>query len=310
MTAWFTVSATCDVADAELVADLLWRAGPPAVEERAGTATDQVTLLAGYTDGEVAARTAHEVSATGRANAVVAPVTDDGLDAWRAHARAERAGRFVVVPPWLDHTPAPGEIVLRIDPARTFGSGSHPTTRLVLERLAQLDVAERKVLDVGCGSGVLSVAAAVVGGHVVGIDVDPAAREVVRSNARTNRVAERVHVDDRPLAGLAADAREGGLRFDLVLANLLSPIIVELADDLAAVTAPGGHLVVSGLLAGDHQRALEALLHAHDHYHAHDHDPTVVRFELLDRSDAEGWTVLTFVHRPADTPDTATRDRR
>ena len=97
---WFTVTATCDAPDAELVADLLWRAGPPAVEERITATPERVALLAGFPDEELARRTAAEVAATGRASTTVTPVVDDGLDAWRAHAQVERAGRFVVVPPW------------------------------------------------------------------------------------------------------------------------------------------------------------------------------------------------------------------
>ena len=244
-------------------------------------------LLAGYPDEPTAERTAADVAATGGAGVVsvtVTPVDDHGLDGWRAHAQVVEAGPFTLVPAWLDHRRTTGERTIRLDPGPTFGSGSHPTTRLVLAAIAELVEPGYRVLDVGCGSGVLAVAAALCGADAVGLDVDPASAAVTAANASLNGVQDRVAYDDRPLALLAASVREGGPRFDVVLANLLSPIIVELADDLVAVTEPDGHLVVSGLLSERQGPARRALTSGGD-------------LDLIGELASDGWVSLTFRRR-------------
>lgn len=286
---WFTVAVTCAVDASELVADVLWQAGTPAVEERA-IQSRLVVLLAGYPDEAVARRTAAAVvgiGADGVQSVEVTPVIDDGLDGWREHATVIPAGPFTLVPTWVDHHPDPGERVLHVDPGPTFGSGSHPTTRLVITAMHELTRPGRRVLDVGCGSGVLAIAAALNGADAVGIDIDPAAKAVTTENARRNRVADRVRFDHRPLAVLAREAREHDHRFDVVVANLLSPIVVDLATDLAEVVAPQGHLVVSGLLADRIQPALDAL----------EAVAPDLALTLVGNDEADGWTALTFERR-------------
>jgi ribosomal protein L11 methylase PrmA len=130
---------------------------------------------------------------------------------------------------------------LRIDPGPTFGWGGHPTTRLLLDVLAARPPTGLRVLDAGCGSGVLSVAAAVLGAaHVTAVDIDPAAVEVTGENSRRNGVADRISASTTPLDRLPAG-------YDLVLANLLLPDLVESAPELDRLTA--GRLAISGFLA-------------------------------------------------------------
>ena len=166
---------------------------------------------------------------------------------------------------------APVEIV--VDPGRAFGSGSHASTRLALTAVADLVRGGESVLDVGCGSGVLAIATLALGArHAVGVDVDPAARSATLANAERNGVAGRLTVHasladvvrggDIPPAAAAA-GRAGGLRparttFDLVVANLLAPVLVELAPALRQALAPGGTLVLSGLLAAQRTTVLAA----------------------------------------------------
>ena len=140
--------------------------------------------------------------------------------------------------------PPPDCTVVRLEPGLAFGSGRHATTRLCLERLATAPPAGLCVIDYGCGSGILAIAAAALGARrVVAFDVDPQARRATAENARLNRVSDRVRV-------VAPDgaARTPAEPAALVVANILAGPLVELAPVLSALTAPGGDLVLSGIL--------------------------------------------------------------
>lgn len=256
MTGWTTVVVEVAAPQGELAADALWGAGAPAIEEQ-DAGEGRVRLLAGYPTPDEAEAAASAARALGWTVTAVVPVGDDGLDGWRAFARPERAGRVVLVPAWVDAPePRPGDLTVTLDPGATFGSGSHPTTRLVAAAAAELVDPGAAVLDVGSGSGVLAVVAALAGAaSVIALDVDPAAADVVTANAVRNGVADRIRFDARPLSELAAS----GATFDLVLANLLAPVVIDLAPPLVSVLAPGGRLVVSGLLADRWQTATARL---------------------------------------------------
>ena len=171
---------------------------------------------------------------------------EDWADAWKRHFPVLRIGRRLVIrPTWRRHSPKPDDVVLALDPGMAFGTGLHPTTRLCLaaiERWAdERHLAGARVLDVGCGSGILALAAAKLGAaEVLGVDTDPIAAEATLANARRNRLVGRVR------------ARRGTLPvrespFDLVLANLIASVLVQLAGELAASLRPGGRLLASGI---------------------------------------------------------------
>jgi ribosomal protein L11 methyltransferase len=246
--------------DAELAADALWRAGAAAIEER--ERPDGVVLLAGPPPAGDPDMLVAAVAERWPAR-VVAVDLGAALDAWRPHARSATAGRFVVRPPWLPppgagpvgaDPPGAGPVEVVVDPGRTFGSGAHASTRLALLLLGDVVAGGERVLDVGSGSGVLAVAALVAGAAgVAAVDVDPAALDATRANAARNGVAHRLAVAER-----VDRVDRVGDGFDLVVANMLAPVLVELAPAVAGALRPGGTLVLSGFLAGQRAQVLAA----------------------------------------------------
>ena len=147
---------------------------------------------------------------------------------------------FWVVPSWCA-PPDPAAINLSLDPGLAFGTGSHPTTRLCLEWMRESGVADARVLDYGCGSGILAIAAARLGARDVhGVDVDAQAIRASSDNAAANRVAARFSLPDALPPG----------RYDVVIANILANPLILLAPLLAGRMADGGRVALSGILAG------------------------------------------------------------
>jgi ribosomal protein L11 methyltransferase len=171
------------------------------------------------------------------------PADDDPwITAWRNRSQpiSVASGRLLVCLPWVEGD-GRGTSVLAIDPGGAFGAGTHPTTHLLLEALAARLRGGETVLDVGCGSGVLALAALRLGAAVaVGIDVDPAAVGATRANAQRNGLAARMTTSATPLPAV------DGL-FDVVLANITADVLHALAPDLARRLAPGGWLGLSGI---------------------------------------------------------------
>ena len=201
--------------------------------------------IAHFTERASAADSAREL---GRAEAPVEVAEEDWSVAWRKHHRPLRVGpRSWVQPPWEDAPAAPGEVRVLIDPGMAFGTGSHPTTALCLERVDELlaQAPGADALDVGTGSGVIALLAVKLGaGRVCGTENDPVALEAARRGAELNGIRpERI---DWALAD--PDELPGG-PYRIVVANILLNTLVELAPAIARKVARGGRLVLSGLLS-------------------------------------------------------------
>ena len=172
----------------------------------------------------------------------------DWSETWRDRIEPQRFAKLLVMPRTSAFQPRPDDVVLRLDPGLAFGTGTHPTTALCLERLARMPLDGKRVLDVGSGSGILAIAAASLGATAVAVDHDPQARRATFQNSRGNGVE--IEIESR------LDAVDSS--FDVVLANLVAGTIRGLADAFADRLAPGGELVLSGILAGQVEWVVDA----------------------------------------------------
>jgi ribosomal protein L11 methyltransferase len=174
---------------------------------------------------------------------------EDWANSWKANFKPTRIGsRLVIKPSWEDYAATGSDIMLELDPGMAFGTGTHATTRLCLEALERLVYEEQAlargggVLDVGCGSGVLGIAAALFGApKVVAIDIDPIAIAVTSENAAINGVTAVVATSTTPLA-------EVGGEFSLVVANILAEALVQMSGLLTERVVAAGFLILSGIL--------------------------------------------------------------
>ena len=206
----------------------------------------------------------------------------DWADAWKAYFPVMRIGRRIVIrPTWRRHRRATDDVVLALDPGMAFGTGLHPTTRLCLAAVEGLADRGRlsgaRVLDVGCGSGILAIAALKLGAATaVGVDTDPIAIEATTANARRNAVVRRLHVREGSLPS-------GAPAFDVVLANLIAGVLVPLAPALRTELRPGGSLLASGIFV-DREREVAAAFAA-------------AGLDVVGRSTEGDWVALEAVRR-------------
>ncbi len=188
---------------------------------------------------------------------------EDWAESWKRHFQPVAVGqRLIVIPVWMrPHTT--DRIPIYLDPGMAFGTGAHPSTRLCLQALEQVVRPGDTVIDVGCGSGILSIAAALFGAAlVVGCDTDEQAVAASRRCAELNGVDDRVEI----LRGgwnAVADRRAGEASADVMVANILAPVLAELlGQGMAALVRPGGRLILSGILLDQRHQVDQAAARA------------------------------------------------
>jgi ribosomal protein L11 methyltransferase len=192
-----------------------------------------------------------ELRAAGAREVLVGPYEEqDWEEAWKKFFKPRRVGKsFVVRPTWEEFEALPGDHVIVLDPGQAFGTGDHPTTRMCLALLEEADIPGSDVLDLGCGSGILSIGAAMLGAKsVFAIDVDPLAVEVTRENARLNEITLEVAVSDGMIDHQPQTTNHKPRTYDVVLSNIISAALIRFAGDISRVVKPGGRWMVSGIL--------------------------------------------------------------
>jgi ribosomal protein L11 methyltransferase len=278
MTNWLEVSLTVNGELAEAVADVLARFAPNGVmteqavkfndEEDEGTPVGDITVRAYLTADETLESTRQKLEESLYYLGMIqplpvptfTPIADQNwMEAWKTRYQPIPIGkRLIIVPVWMD-SPEPERVIIRIDPGMAFGTGTHPTTQLCLELLETVfdelnDFSyPLSVIDVGCGSGILSVAALKLGSNIaLGVDIDEASVKNSRENADNNGIST-----EKFLIGLGSVAEVKAGQYPLsqaplVLANILAPVLVRLFDaGLADLIAPEGAVILSGIL--EHQ---------------------------------------------------------
>ena len=251
---WIEIAVPAHAEAVEAVSEILTRVGYNgiAVEEPLEPSADAEHLVKAYLIHDPAARgrVRRVREALGHLQAFgLGPIgalrvrrveDEDWLESWKASFIPLRIGRFLVRPTWSDADPGDA-IVLELDPGMAFGTGLHPTTQQCLRALSVLDVAGKRVADIGTGSAILAIAAAKRGAAaVVAVDIDEVSMRAATENVARNGVAVTVG------RGSAADVPG---THDLVLANIVAPVLRQIAPDLAGCTAPGGILVTAGIIA-------------------------------------------------------------
>jgi ribosomal protein L11 methyltransferase len=272
---------TIPTGECDLASDRLWQLGVRAIEERCTDSAEVLELWTsvGADDQAVAgAASTLDVKWTWRVEDVPAAPADT----WRRHARAIAVtDRLMLVPAWVDVDDVPGVVRVRIEPMGAFGLGDHPTTHLSAAVLAltiearSADGATTSLLDVGCGTGVLSIAAALMGARpVCAIDISAEAVAATALNARANAVEDVIEVSSVAFADVCGT-------YDIVVANILAPVLIAAASDLRRLTAIDGTLIVSGILADAHDHVIAAL----------------APMKVTETRTTDGWAVLTLRHR-------------
>lgn len=181
------------------------------------------------------------------------------MEKWKEHYHPIQVGeKLLILPPWMEN-PLPERIPLRIDPNMAFGTGTHPTTQLCLMLTEIFLKPGLEVIDIGCGSGILSIAARLIGArYALAVDIDPLSVQATLDNARLNGLNSGIEVG----LGSIGEILSGAYNIrqaPLVLANILAPVIITLFNiGLGDLVSPGGSLILSGILDHQAERVLEA----------------------------------------------------
>ncbi|HET7012000.1 MAG TPA: 50S ribosomal protein L11 methyltransferase [Anaerolineales bacterium] len=274
---WLEVSLSVDAELAEAVADVLARVAPHGVvleserldpETQAARPGSIVVVRAYLPDDDQLASLRRRMEEglwhLGQIQPIPEPafrrVADtDWNELWKvSYGPTEIGQRLQIVPVWLDAPPGKRQTVW-IDPGMAFGTGTHPTTRMCLAALEELLSPGQVVVDLGCGSGILGFAAAKLGaGRVFSCDTDPQAIDATTDGAARNQVAHAMEIFQGSLDEMRARLEAAGSKADLLLGNLLAPILLDLLPrGLAECVRPGGHLVLSGILADQADEVLQ-----------------------------------------------------
>ncbi|HET9912261.1 MAG TPA: 50S ribosomal protein L11 methyltransferase [Anaerolineales bacterium] len=276
---WLEVSLTVNGELAEAVADVLARFAYSGVmmeqgvkytdEEDAGTPTGPITVRAYLEMNDQIEETRQKLEESLYYLGMIQPLPaasykqiadQNWMEAWKQHYRPILIGkRLVILPAWMD-SPDPSRLAIKIDPGMAFGTGTHPTTQLCLELMEKcFDNEPSSIIDVGCGSGILSIAALRLGAKsALGVDIDADSIVNARENANTNGVGDELILE----VGSVQEILDGRFAFrkaPLVVANILAPVIIRLFDaGLTELMEDGGALLLSGILQEQEQNVIAA----------------------------------------------------
>lgn len=290
---WLEVSLTVNGELAEAVADVLARFAFSGVmmeqgvkytdDEDAGTPTGPITVRAYLEMNDQIEEKRQKLEESLYYLGMIQPLPaasykeiadQNWMEAWKQHYKPILIGeRLVIVPAWMD-SPDPNRIAIRIDPGMAFGTGTHPTTQLCLELMEKYFDDRRptmdnqslsivhspwSVIDVGCGSGILSIAAIKLGASsALGVDIDPGSIDNARENANTNSIGAELILGVGSVQEIL-DNKFSFRKAPLVVANILAPVIIRLLDaGLTELIEPGGTILLSGILQEQAQTVIEA----------------------------------------------------
>jgi len=211
---------------------------------------------------------------------------EDWANAWKQYFKPIRiSDRLTIKPTWEEYTPSPEELIIELDPGMAFGTGTHATTALCLRTLERVVRPGDEVIDVGTGSGVLSIAAAKLGAkHVLALDLDPVAVSSAKENSRLNGLEETITVELSDLLQAIRTQEKGNtalgvtLPVDVVVANILAEIILLFVDDVYAALKPEGTYIASGIIKSKQNDVEQAL--------------TKAGFTLVERFEETEWVAL------------------